>query len=310
MKALFVGAGSIGKRHIRDFYAECKFHELSPEICVLRRKIGTLGQEDSIITKQITELDDSVYDVAFITNPTNLHFDALRRIKSKAKWYFIEKPIFEKYDCDITDLGINDSNAYIAAPMRHTLVYQKLKEISCSHKIYSSRVICSSYLPEWRKGVDYRTVYSAKKDMGGGVNLDLIHEIDYVYDLFGKPESVLAVSGKYSDLEITSNDLSTYIMRYKDKICEIHLDYFGRRNLRICEIFTKEGTYIADFYREVIVMPDGKEINCHVMPNEEFVNEMHYFFKFINGEVDSINPPSLAIETLKIALKGELTNEG
>lgn len=306
MKALFVGAGSIGKRHMRDFYAECKAHELSPEIYVLRRKIGTIGEEDSIITKQITEIDDCVYDVAFITNPTKLHFDALRKIGSNAKWFFIEKPIFEKCEYEIADLGISDSNAYIAAPMRHTLVFQKLKEIVDSHKVYSSRVICSSFLPEWRKGVDYRTVYSAKKDMGGGVNLDLIHEIDYVYDLFGEPELVLAASGKYSDLEITSNDLSAYIMKYKDKICEIHLDYFGRKNIRSCEVFTEEGMYIADFFKEIIVMPDGNELDCHVMANEEFINEMHYFFQFINGEVNSINPPSLAIDTLKIALKGDI----
>ena len=118
MKALFVGAGSIGKRHMRDFYAECKAHELSPEIYVLRRKIGTIGEEDSIITKQITEIENCVFDVAFITNPTKLHFDALRKIGSNAKWFFIEKPIFDRCEYEIADLGISDSNLSISCSMQ------------------------------------------------------------------------------------------------------------------------------------------------------------------------------------------------
>ena len=56
--------------------------------------------------------------------------------------------------------------------------------------VYSARVLCSSYLPGWRPGVDYRTVYSAHKDMGGGVTIDLIHEWDYLVELFGKPEKM------------------------------------------------------------------------------------------------------------------------
>lgn len=303
MKAIFVGAGSIGRRHIRDFYVECESQGIIPEIHVLRRKVDDL-EEDKYIRKQITDVSDSDYDVAFITNPTNLHYDALVRLRGRAKYYFVEKPIFETTKYDVSVLGIDDSNTYVAAPMRHTLVFRKLKEIVESHRVFSARVICSSYLPEWRQGIDYRNNYSARREMGGGVCLDLIHEIDYVYDLFGMPESVLALSGKYSELEITSDDLAAYILKYQDKLCEIHLDYFGRKSVRTCEVYTREGSYIADFYNEVIILPNGNEINCHIKPNEEFINEMNYFYQFITGEVGSINPPSLALKTLEIALKG------
>ena len=72
----------------------------------------------------------------------------------------------------------------------------------------SARVICSSYLPDWRPGVDYRTVYSAHKALGGGVTIDLIHEWDYLVDLFGVPQKLYNFKGTYSDLEIDSDDLS------------------------------------------------------------------------------------------------------
>ena len=51
-------------------------------------------------------------------------------------------------------------------------------------------VICSSYLPDWRPGVGYHTVYfSAHRRLGGGVTTStLIHEWDYLVELFGVPE--------------------------------------------------------------------------------------------------------------------------
>ena len=302
MKALFIGVGSIGKRHIGNFYNECKKNGVIPEIHVLRRKIGDLGVIGERVTKQITEIEDSYYDVVFITNPTNLHYDALLQCKGKTEWYFIEKPICDSCNYNLSYLGINDTNAYVAAPMRHTTLYKKLKEIVVSKNVFSARVICSSYLPEWRKGVDYRQVYSAIKEMGGGVNLDLIHEIDYVYDLFGDPKQVYGVSGKYSDLEISSNDLSAYVFEYNDKLCEIHLDYFGRENMRYCEVFTHDGTYKADFIHEILIKPNGESVDCHTIDSEEYVNEMEYFYKFISGKEKSINPPSLALKTLRIAI--------
>lgn len=305
MKALFIGVGSIGKRHIKDFYNECQKNGIIPEIYTLRRKISDLGELNNYITAQITEIgNDDKYDVVFITNPTNLHYNALLQCKGKTKYYYIEKPIFENPDYDIATLDINSENSYVACPMRHTLTYKTLKEIVKIHKVFSVRIICSSYLPEWRKNTDYRKNYSAIKEMGGGVTLDLIHEIDYVVDLFGEPEEVYNFRGKYSDLEITSDDLSAYIMKFPNTICEVHLDYFGRKATRTCEVYTQEGTFTADFYGERIIFPDGSVKDCHVMKDEEFINEMHYFYQFITKKDKSINNPEQAIKTLQFSLGG------
>lgn len=303
MKALFIGVGSIGKRHIKDFYNECKRNGIVPEIYALRRVINDLGELNDYVSAQITEIGDKdSYDVAFITNPTNLHYDALLKCKGKIKYYYIEKPIFEKTDYDLTKLDINADNSYVACPMRHTLTYWKLKEIVNKNRVFSSRIICSSYLPEWRKGIDYRNNYSAIREMGGGVTLDLIHEMDYLLDLFGKPQESYNLKGQYSDLEISSDDLSVYIMKFKDMICEVHLDYFGRKASRTCEVFTHDGTYIADFYGETITYPNGNVVDCHTIENEEYINEMEYFYHFITNGEQSINSPGEAVETLKISL--------
>ena len=303
MRALFIGVGSIGKRHIRDFYQECKKNGVIPEIYTLRRQTGDLGDLNEYITAQITQIaDDDSFDVAFITNPTNLHYQALQQCKGKVKYYYIEKPIFEKTDYDWESLGINSENSYVACPMRFTLTYEELKDIVNTHRVYSSRIICSSYLPEWRKGIDYRKNYSAIREMGGGVTLDLIHEIDYLTDLFGQPVESHNYKGKYSDLEITSDDLSIYILRFADMLCEVHLDYFGRKPVRTCEVYTQEGTYTADFNNERIIYPDGSIKNCYVIKDEEYVKEMEYFYRFATKQVKSVNTPEHALEILKLTL--------
>lgn len=304
MKFLFIGLGSISTKHIKDLSSITNERGIECGISVLRRKTSELPPDLlSYNITQITELDSTIYDAAFITNPTNLHFQIMEQLKDKTKFYFIEKPIFECIDYDWKTLGINDKNAYVACPMRHSTVFKKLKEIVDTNKVFSARLICSSYLPDWRPNIDYRKNYSAIKALGGGVTLDLIHEIDYMAGLFGLPEKVMNVHGKYSDLEIDSDDLSVYIAQYKDKLCEVHLDYFGRKYQRKCELYTSKCSYVADFKEETIEISDGTVLNCQQDDKTNLYREMEYFVNFITANVsENINTPEHAFEVLKITL--------
>ena len=304
MKILFEGLGSISTKHIFDLVSILKSKSINVEIVVLRRNITQLEEKiEGVITRQITELDDTFYDIAFITNPTTEHYNSIKQLKGKVKYYFIEKPIFEKPVDSFFELGINESNAYIAAPLRHSAVFKNLKEITTNNKVFSSRIICSSYLPDWRPNIDYRKNYSAIKELGGGVTLDLIHELDYMVGLFGLPEKVFNIHGKYSNLEITSDDLSVYIAKYRELLCEVHLDYFGRQYKRSCELYTEDGTYVADFYKSEILYPNGDILECSNEGKTNLYLELEYFIDFVLGDIkENVNPPSLANEVLKITL--------
>ena len=123
--------------------------------------------------------------------------------------------------------------------------------------------------------------------------------------LFGLPEKVLNVRGKYSDLEIDSDDLSVYIVQYSDKLCEVHLDYFGREYVRTCELYTPQGTYQADFKAKRIGLPDGSVLDCSEGGRTSLYNEMEYFMDFVTGRtVENPNPPAHAMEVLRITLGG------
>ena len=214
-------------------------------------------------THLFTTLEDQAalprYDMAFITNPTSLHAAALELVRGRAGALFIEKPIFsaEETGRNLSDLLPAGQKAYVAAPMRWCGAMLALKKHLPELHPDCARVICSSYLPDWRPGVDYRTVYSAHKAMGGGVTIDLIHEWDYLVELFGKPERLYNLRGQYSELEIDSDDVSLYIARYPHLLAEVHLDYFGRGYRRSIELFCPTGSAVADFGAGTLTVPDG-----------------------------------------------------
>ena len=78
---------------------------------------------------------------------------------------FIEKPVFQFPIQDVSELNLKSSSVYyVAAPLRYGPVVSKLKELVTKEKVYSVRAICSSYLPDWRKGpIIEKTIVRSKK---------------------------------------------------------------------------------------------------------------------------------------------------
>ncbi len=306
MKALFVGLGSIGTRHLRNLSVLCCEQGIPLEVVALRSSDRHLPPEvAALVARQVSQLPaEEKYDLAFITNPTHLHAQVLQQLKERVGTFFIEKPIFDSAGYDLQAMGLcGAQKAYVAAPMRFCGLYPALKTMLNTMPVYSVRVICSSYLPGWRPGGDYRAVYSAHREMGGGVALDLIHEWDYLFDLFGPPEETACLRGKFSDLEINADDLAVYIARYKDFLCEVHLDYFGREYRRMLEVFSKEGTLVADFGNGLLHLPDGSVQDYAEPTGRRYEREMAYFLEYARGEdVAGINRPALAVEVLKTAI--------
>lgn len=282
MKVCFFGLGSIGKRHLRNFTNICKNKEIDIEVHAFRNTNNTLYDEiKNLVDKEIFIKDDlcSDYDIIFINNPTSMHYETIEFMKDKCKNMFIEKPIFDNVVYDLKKLDLNEGFYYVACPLRYSNVVECLKDNIDIDKVYSVRAICSSYLPNWRKNTDYRKTYSAIKSQGGGVSIDLIHEWDYLTYIFGFPNNVFNFQGKFSDLEIDSEDLSVYIAKYNDKLVELHLDYFGRTSKREVEIYTDLGCIKGDFINNKVMFDyDKKDIIFYNEDNNYmYEKEMEYF---------------------------------
>ena len=246
------------------------------------------------------------FEIIFITNPTCLHFETLLRTKHKGKHFFIEKPVFLNGKENLTALELNkDSIYYVACPLRYMNAIQYIKQNVDIKKVHSVRSISSSYLPDWRPNTDYRKAYCSKKEMGGGVSADLVHEWDYLRFLFGTPRKIYSIIEKKSQLCINSDDLAIYIAEYTDKCIELHLDYFGRTSIRKLELFTEDETIEIDLINQIIrYSTSNKIINLYEDRNSYQKKEILHFFDMIEGKSQNDNTIMNACQTLRIA-RGE-----
>ena len=312
MNIAFWGLGSIASRHIVNVAAVLKSKNVHFTIDVFRHEVKPISNPqiknlvNNLFSEDEFENNGTTYDIIFITNPTALHFDTIKRCIPYAKHLFIEKPVFEKWNENIDELQMNkDSIYYVACPLRYTAVLQYVKENIDFNNVISIRAISSSYLPDWRPEIDYRNTYSAHTELGGGVSIDLIHEWDYLTYFFGMPEKTLYVGGKYSDLEINSDDLAAYVGIYKDKLIELHLDYYGRKSVRECMLFMKEDTVIADITNgKVKYLNAGETIDLTEERNAFQKREIEHFFDIIDGKIQNDSTIQHAVDVLKIAREG------
>ena len=305
MKVLFTGVGSIGSRHIRNLSALCEQRGIELIIDVIRKSARILPDDiASKIRQQIYKPEqlDVHYDVLYITDETATHYENIMRYRAICDSMFIEKPIFDKTNYSEAELKELESahTCYVAAPMRFSRYYEQLKEQVEANKVYSARIIFSSYMPSWQPGRDYTKSFRCSQERGGGVDIDLLHEVDYMVSLFGFPKAVNRVAGQYSHLQMDACDIATYIFEYEDKLVEMHLDYFGRKRTRKTELYAEQDTVVVDFNVRSVAYLESEKKQNYGEECDFYREEMTYFLDLLEGKVKNVNPPTLAYKVLKL----------
>ncbi|WP_035780640.1 Gfo/Idh/MocA family protein [Butyrivibrio sp. LB2008] len=301
-KILIIGYGSMGRRHS---YNLLEFLGDSVRIDILRRK-SSVAESDNGSDMRIrflysdNQLEES-YDAVFVTNPTSLHYETLNKYLYLSNSFFIEKPVFVTGEEDIVSLVNENKLFYVACPLRYSNVIQWLKRNIDFSVVHSMRVMSSSYLPDWRPGTDYRNTYSAHKEMGGGVSIDLIHEWDYISYLAGFPKAVKSIIERKSNLEIDSDDIAVYVAEYENMLVEVHLDYFGRKAIRRVELFAEDDTIVADLINQKIEwLCSGKVVDLSEERNSYQKKELEHFIDIIEGNSSNDNGIEEACKVLRI----------
>ncbi len=313
MKVLVVGYGSIGKRHIENL---SKLKNIEIIVCTKRKYDKFLKQKKC---KIYTSLVDSVKEsptFAIVANETQFHIKTALFLARFNIHMLIEKPIsysltginklltFVKKKKLIVLVGCNLRFHPSLELMRNMILQGDLGRIVSVH------VENGSFLPDWHPHENYQNSYATRNNLGGGVVLTCIHEIDYLYWFFGNVHEVLSITGKFSDLKTKSEDLSAMILKFKNNvIAETHLDYFQQPSARNCKIIGTKGTLTWDIESNIVKhynIKNKKWVEKFKPKNYDFnttyMQELIHIIECIEGKTKPINDLKDGIYTLKVAL--------
>ena len=301
MTILIIGLGSIAKKHISAI------RELMDEVSVFALRSNKNSQPIEGVTNiyNISDLP-SKPDFAIISNPTSLHFTTIRDMCEYGCPMFIEKPVLSTIEGseEISMLlSAYPLMTYVACNLRFHPLIKRLKTEFALRKPIEMSVYCGSYLPDWRPGQDYRKVYSAHQSMGGGVHLDLIHEVDYVKYLLGLPIHSQVYRSRKSNLEIDSSDVAHYLLEYDQTSVFITLNYYRKDPKRGIECVWENETWSVDLLNGAITDHLGNEVFTTNYPIvQTYKDQMSYFIDCLKSGNSAMNDFNEAVEVLKICL--------
>jgi len=302
MRVLFVGLGSIARKHI----AAIKEIDESVIIYALRSNQDAKIITDIINIYSFEDLYSLNLDFAILSNPTACHFQYLNQLKDLEIPLFIEKPLFDitgkAQDKLVNTIIGNKIPTYVACNLRFLDSIVKMKKIIVSERVNEVNVYCGSYLPDWRPGVNYKTVYSSNKELGGGVHIDLIHELDYVFWLFGNPKQAKSFFRNNSSLNISAYDYANYLWEYDKFAVSIVLNYYRKDAKRSLEVLCESGTYTIDLLCNTILFNNMIIFESTQQIGDTYLNQMNFFIHHVLQNGDDFNSIDQANNILKLCL--------
>jgi predicted dehydrogenase len=167
---------------------------------------------------------------------------------------FVEKPLSASLDGVPQLLEICHEQQIVLLTgynLRFMPSLQRFRNLLNEHmigKILSVRCEIGQYLPSWRPETDYRLGVSARRELGGGVLLELSHELDYLRWIFGEVEWVKATLSRQSSLDIDVEDTAHLIMGFMPTIDgyqfigTVNLDFVRHDATRLCTAIGESGS--------------------------------------------------------------------
>lgn len=249
-KILFIGLGGAGQRHLRIFKSllgdSCRY------TCFRSQRTSPLLNSDFSVndtstveeTYNLTSFDnleaafDDNPDLAVISTPSALHFDAAMMAAERGVGIFIEKPFshdlagFDQF----RELVLSKKlTFYISYQRRHHRLIEAAKTVISSGRIgqvFSASFNVASYVPDWHTYENFLSLYACRKDLGGGVLLTEIHELDLCYWFFGRPSDVFCTGGTFSGFPIDVEDTAHISLSYPGLAVSLNLCFMQRHNRR------------------------------------------------------------------------------
>ena len=260
---LIFGSGSFAYKHasvLKKIYKDVHINFFSQ-----RKTKNYLNNKD-----QLKKINPHLIIIASKTSDHFKHLELANRY-FKNKIILIDKPLFHK----MYDKNFKNNKILVNYNFRFNHLISYLKKIIILDDIFSININCFSYLPKWRNKRNYKYSYSSDIDQGGGVALDLSHELDYVQYLFGPITKILySYSKNISNLKINCDDILILNCLQKKIKTFINLNFYSRINRREIIINGYNKTIKCDLLTNTIIIESNKlkKYKFNLVKNHSLIN--------------------------------------
>tara|TARA_Y100000592_G_scaffold49315_1_gene78070 strand:- start:8629 stop:9441 length:813 start_codon:yes stop_codon:yes gene_type:complete len=270
MKAIIIGGGSIGKRHSQNLN----------NLNILTRIVDI----DEI--KNIDNILNEGFDMGLVCTPNINHIEHCLKLANFNIPIFCEKPFYTNIKGVDKLLKLIDEKNLLTMVGCNLRFTPEIQEINSNSKYIN--VYFGYDLKKWRPQTNYLKSYSANKKLGGGVLLDVIHELDYLYYKFGPIKNISYTKNKLTDITNDTEDLVIGRIEFKNKtIADFTLNYLSE-----------------EYQRYYDILLDGVLKRKHIIVNNQmYIDEIKYFTKCIKSKTQGMNSFKEAYKLLKHIIK-------
>lgn len=294
---LIISAGSVGKRHLRNFA------NFGCQVSVMDPRADRLAEAAAVVptVHQFTDFTAALanptrFSGVVIGSPTKFHVEQAIAALQAGLPVYLEKPM----SVDATSAAQLMSVAHhTTTPLLLGYTYRwwpplhDLKERlrqNAVGKVLHVHCTMSAHLADWHPWERYQDFFMASKELGGGALLDESHFLDLILWLWGMPTQLFGKVERLSALEIDSDDNVDVWLHYANGMrVLLHLDLYGRPHDRSFTIRGETGTIVwttdPNQLRSSATEQGGwQETNYTWERNMMFVNAAQEFLHILQGE--------------------------
>lgn len=274
-----VGSGNIAKRHIGNIAANWPNYHITV-IHPTGRLANAEEYSPEIDVGSFSLVGQNAFDWAIIASPSAYHVQHADYLLAKGVPVLLEKPIAHQITDELLRLDAQKHRIRVAYNLRFLSSAQFVKNWLQHHKlgaIHSVIVDVGQFLPDWRPNKDYRETASARSDLGGGVLLELSHELDYLQWLFGHFVGCFCNARRSGVLELDVEDTADLLLQHSSGwVANVHLDMLQRKPFRVCKIVFERGVLSWNIIKNTVCLSEGNAPDVVVFDGQDWDRNLMY----------------------------------
>ncbi len=291
-KVAVIGLGSIGRRHVNNL------RSLFPTACLLSMsasgrivKEGLEGVDE--VVASLSQLIDHKPDFVIVASPASLHANHSIPLIEAGIPVLIEKPVTASVaDAKALLEAVASHNTPVAVGyclryMPSAIEVKRLLDEGVIGPIYNVHSTFGQYLPDWRAD-DYRRSVSVSPSLGGGVLLEVSHELDYLQWLLGDLTLQYAQLRTSCELDLDVEELADIVLTSAaGSVCNIHLDFLQKHSQRNCSFIGAKGRLEWGLKNNTVTLYSEGE--CRILYSDSEWDKNLMYLSMINDFVSIID---------------------